>query len=54
MKLGQNFGSKSENVVKFLKVHGLVWFVWFDLGLRALNFNTVSQSVSDQDTILDV
>ena len=29
-------------MVKILKVHGLVWFVWFDLGLRALNFNTVT------------
>ena len=26
-----------------MKHHGLVWFVWFDLGLRALNFITVTQ-----------
>ena len=38
------FGQTSEKMVKILKIHGLVWFVWFDLGLRALNFRTVSQS----------
>ena len=36
-------GQTSEKMVKILKIHGLVWFVWFDLGLRALNFNTVSE-----------
>ena len=35
-------------MVKIVKHHGLVWFVWFDLGLRALNFITVTQSVTDQ------
>ena len=35
-------------MVKILKVHGLVWFVWFDLGLRALNFITVRDQYSDQ------
>ena len=34
-------------MVKIVKHHGLVWFVWFDLGLRALNFRTVTQSVSN-------
>ena len=29
--------------LKVIYHHGLVWFLWFDLGLRALNFNTVSQ-----------
>ena len=42
VKLGQT----SEKIVKILKIHGLVWFVWFDLGLRALNFKTVSHSVN--------
>ena len=41
------FGQTSEKMVKIVKHHGLVWFVWFDLGLRALNFNTVSQSLSN-------
>ena len=44
VKFGQNcvkilkFGQTSEKMVKIVKHHGLVWFVWFDLGLRALNF----------------
>ena len=42
------FGQTSEKMVKIVKHHGLVWFVWFDLGLRALNFITVTQSVTDQ------
>ena len=41
-------GPKSENFVKIVKHHGLVWFVWFDLGLRAINFNTVTNIVYQQ------
>ena len=34
-------------MVKVVKHHGLVWIVWFDMGLRALNFSTVSHSVTN-------
>ena len=37
------FGQTSEKMVKIVKHRGLVWIVWFDLGLRALNFITVTQ-----------
>ena len=42
------YGQTSEKMVKILKIHGLVWFVWFDLGLKALNFRTVSVHYSLQ------
>ena len=46
MKFGQNSDIRSKfwkfggQFSKLVKIHGLEWFVWFDLGLRALNFST--------------
>ena len=54
MKFGQNceifvkilkFGQPSEHLV-ILKIHDLVWFELFDLGLRAQNINTELLKIS--------